>query len=150
MCFLTWVLSSRSDRRCGPAGRIRPSRARPAPLRSRRCGGAAALSTLQQKRSFFECFPYVCPEPVLVKISFLYINGAKTRLFTCKCPVPKERPVFSIEKCHESFVVFCPEPVLVNVRLHAFRQWPHCQNQGAFGSRTGRGRPLPRRCFACC
>jgi hypothetical protein len=24
---------------------------------------------------FFECFPYVCPEPVLVKRSFLYING---------------------------------------------------------------------------
>jgi hypothetical protein len=23
---------------------------------------------------FFECFPYVCPEPVLVKSSFLYIN----------------------------------------------------------------------------
>ena len=28
-------------------------------------------------RSFFECFPYVCPEPVLVKSSFLYINGSK-------------------------------------------------------------------------
>jgi hypothetical protein len=25
--------------------------------------------------SFFECFPYVCPEPVLVKRSFIYING---------------------------------------------------------------------------
>ena len=30
--------------------------------------------------SFFECFPYVCPEPVLVKRSFLYINGAKGRV----------------------------------------------------------------------
>eukprot|EP01046_Picozoa_sp_COSAG06_P050707 COSAG06_NODE_8098_length_2273_cov_6.646734_2_plen_155_part_00 len=27
---------------------------------------------------FFECFPYVCPEPVLVKRSLLYINGAKS------------------------------------------------------------------------
>ena len=26
---------------------------------------------------FVECFPYVCPEPVLVKWSFLYINGSK-------------------------------------------------------------------------
>jgi hypothetical protein len=26
---------------------------------------------------FFECFPYVCPEPVLVKLSFLYRNGSK-------------------------------------------------------------------------
>jgi hypothetical protein len=24
---------------------------------------------------FFECSPYVCPEPVLVKSAFLYING---------------------------------------------------------------------------
>jgi hypothetical protein len=30
---------------------------------------------------FFECFPYVCPEPVLVKCSFLYINGAKSGVF---------------------------------------------------------------------
>jgi hypothetical protein len=30
---------------------------------------------------FFECFPYVCPEPVLVKCSFLYINGSKTPFF---------------------------------------------------------------------
>ena len=30
-----------------------------------------------KKRSFFECFPYVCPEPVLVKCSFLCINGSK-------------------------------------------------------------------------
>jgi hypothetical protein len=28
-------------------------------------------------RSFFECFPYVCPEPVLVNSSFLCINGSK-------------------------------------------------------------------------
>jgi hypothetical protein len=26
-------------------------------------------------------FPYVCPEPVLVKCSFLYINGAKSGVF---------------------------------------------------------------------
>jgi hypothetical protein len=29
------------------------------------------------KRPLFECFPYVCPEPVLVKSSFLYVNGGK-------------------------------------------------------------------------
>jgi len=28
-------------------------------------------------QSFFECFPYVCPEPVLVKCSFLDMNGSK-------------------------------------------------------------------------
>jgi hypothetical protein len=27
-------------------------------------------------------FPYVCPEPVLVKRAFLYINGAKRPFFT--------------------------------------------------------------------
>jgi hypothetical protein len=30
-----------------------------------------------RKTAFFLSFPYVCPEPVLVKCSFLYINGAK-------------------------------------------------------------------------
>jgi hypothetical protein len=33
------------------------------------------------KRSVFECFPYVCPEPVLVKSSFLCINGSKRPFF---------------------------------------------------------------------
>jgi hypothetical protein len=28
-------------------------------------------------RSFFMSFPYVCPEPVLAKRSFIYINGSK-------------------------------------------------------------------------
>jgi hypothetical protein len=30
---------------------------------------------------FFECFPYVCPEPVLAKSSFSYINGSKMPCF---------------------------------------------------------------------
>ena len=30
-----------------------------------------------QKRVLFECFPYACPEPVLVKRSFSVQNGAK-------------------------------------------------------------------------
>jgi hypothetical protein len=30
-----------------------------------------------RKRSVFECFPYGCPEPVLVKRSHLYTNGYK-------------------------------------------------------------------------
>jgi hypothetical protein len=30
-----------------------------------------------RKTSFLEWFPYVCPEPVLAKCSFLYINGSK-------------------------------------------------------------------------
>jgi hypothetical protein len=32
-----------------------------------------------RKRHYFLSFPYVCPEPVLVKPCILYINGAKTR-----------------------------------------------------------------------
>jgi hypothetical protein len=47
---------------------------------------SASLSSVHfvsvcDKTVFFECFPYVCPEPVLVKSSFLYINGAKRPLF---------------------------------------------------------------------
>jgi hypothetical protein len=33
------------------------------------------MEYLQENASVFECFPYVCPEPVLVKRSFLYKNG---------------------------------------------------------------------------
>eukprot|EP01046_Picozoa_sp_COSAG06_P008783 COSAG06_NODE_449_length_15623_cov_50.097204_1_plen_44_part_10 len=28
--------------------------------------------------AFFEWFPYVCPEPILVKCLFLYINGQRS------------------------------------------------------------------------
>jgi hypothetical protein len=33
----------------------------------------------EEKRTFFWSFPYVCPEPVLVKCSFFYIDGSKRR-----------------------------------------------------------------------
>jgi hypothetical protein len=56
----------------------------------------------EEKRSFCWSFPYVCPEPVLVKCSFLYINGSKRPfLLTCRIdpagavppPVPVPAPV---------------------------------------------------------
>ena len=52
----------------------------PRPLRT--------LRAPEEKRSFFECFPYICPEPVLVKCSFLDVNGSKrpfllTRISSC-------------------------------------------------------------------
>jgi hypothetical protein len=34
---------------------------------------------LNENCRLFLSFPYVCPEPVLVKCSFLYINGSKSR-----------------------------------------------------------------------
>ena len=40
----------------------------------RRAGAAVCAVT---QRSPFLSFPYVCPEPVLVTCSFLYINGSK-------------------------------------------------------------------------
>eukprot|EP01051_Picozoa_sp_SAG22_P034890 SAG22_NODE_16082_length_333_cov_0.760684_1_plen_66_part_10 len=36
---------------------------------------------LLQENGLFLSFPYVCPEPVLVKRSFLYINGYKKTVF---------------------------------------------------------------------
>jgi hypothetical protein len=35
----------------------------------------------ETRRAFFECFPYVCPEPVLVKCSFIYIYAQKRTVF---------------------------------------------------------------------
>ena len=49
---------------------------------------------------FFE-FPYVCPKPVLVKCSFLYINGIR----------------IAILHARSSFPYVCPEPVLANRQL---------------------------------
>ena len=40
-----------------------------------------------RKRRFCE-FPYVCPEPVLVKLSFLYRNGAKLSSITATGVTP--------------------------------------------------------------
>ena len=39
-------------------------------------GCGSQMEQPEEKRSFFE-FSYVCPEPVLVKCSFVYINGSK-------------------------------------------------------------------------
>jgi hypothetical protein len=39
---------------------------------------AARCHPCEKRHSFFECCPYVCPEPVLVKWYILYINGAKS------------------------------------------------------------------------
>ena len=37
---------------------------------------------LRKNGPFFECCPYVCPEPVLAKRSHLFINGSKKTVFT--------------------------------------------------------------------
>jgi hypothetical protein len=37
--------------------------------------------TVRKTASFFECFPYVCPEHVLAKRPFLYVNGSKMPFF---------------------------------------------------------------------
>ncbi len=37
-----------------------------------------------EKRHSFLSFPYNCPEPVLVKCSFLYINDSKSGVFRTK------------------------------------------------------------------
>jgi hypothetical protein len=51
--------------------------------RRRPCGPPAAtrLAGGAETNTPFEWFPYVCPEPVLVKSSFIYINGSSKRPF---------------------------------------------------------------------
>eukprot|EP01046_Picozoa_sp_COSAG06_P079749 COSAG06_NODE_27141_length_599_cov_15.512000_1_plen_156_part_01 len=44
----------------------------------RQSSGASAF--IYRNVSFFECFPYVCPEPVLVKWSFLFTNGVAKKV----------------------------------------------------------------------
>jgi hypothetical protein len=38
-------------------------------------GASVISSSMLQHNGLFLRFPYVCPEPVLVKSSFVYING---------------------------------------------------------------------------
>ena len=57
---------------------------------------------LRTNGPFFECFPYVCPDPVAVQRSFLYTNGSKRPfLFTspCEATLPgSERSSSSLQK----------------------------------------------------
>ena len=66
------------------------------------------------KRSFFGSFPCLCPEPVLVKCSFLDINGSKRRVFTHRS---EAEPLTLVARkrslVFECFPYVCPEPVLV-------------------------------------
>jgi hypothetical protein len=77
---------------------------------------------------FFEYFPYVCPEPVLVKSSFQYTNGTKMGFLTWSAtPVARSSAMVrsdgigvskhSVRKhisLFECFPELGPEPVLVN------------------------------------
>jgi hypothetical protein len=64
---------------------------------SHQCRGPRRFR-LRKNGPFFECFPYVCSEPVLVKCSFLYRNGSK-------------RP-FLLARLELSFLVIIAEDVL--------------------------------------
>jgi hypothetical protein len=48
---------------------------------------SAGANLVRKTASFFECFPYVCPDPVLAKWSFLCINGSKMPFFSQGGPV---------------------------------------------------------------
>ena len=65
---------------------------RPAPS-STACASRGTRS-LQEKNGslFLECFPYVCPEPVWVKRSFLCINGSKSTVFAHHTSTANPRP----------------------------------------------------------
>jgi hypothetical protein len=50
-------------------------------VRSSSCLQGEAVVTPKKNATLFLSFPYVCPEPVLVNRSFLYINGSKSGVF---------------------------------------------------------------------
>ena len=54
-------------------------------------GGLQCDSQVRKTVSLFWSFPYVCPEPVLAKCSFLYINGSKMPFFAELRPMPSEQ-----------------------------------------------------------
>ena len=88
-------------------------------------GNCASEAMPEDKRSsFFGCFPCVCPEPVLVKSSFSFINGAKRRFYSPHWPSGGTFLAISIYPCYPivtqcvrptplclSVSYGCPEPV---------------------------------------
>eukprot|EP01046_Picozoa_sp_COSAG06_P033848 COSAG06_NODE_3492_length_5270_cov_2.545736_4_plen_254_part_00 len=74
-----------------------------------------------RKTYFFLSFSYVCPEPVLVKRSFLYINGSKVRFSHQIEPRGAERHrQHSVRHRHEKRRA--AEPERARARLPAVRQ----------------------------
>ena len=60
----------------------------PDPLKARRVAvttGRKVRLAIRERHSFLS-FPYVCPEPVLVKRSLLYINGSKSTVSYLRIP----------------------------------------------------------------
>jgi hypothetical protein len=73
---------------------------------------------LRKNGPFFECFPYVCPEPVLANSSFCIYQWLKKTVFAHpnKHGRLSDRPLPLVHKTvvfFECFSYVCPEPVLV-------------------------------------
>jgi len=93
------------------------------------------LLSVSENASLFECFLYVCPEPVLVKRSFFSIKWRKKTRFPHRrrrhphrCQRPAEKTPFMRHLCTVSrssnFPYDCPEPVLANIRVFS-TTWRH-------------------------
>ena len=77
--------------------------------------------------SWYECFPYVCPEPVLVKCSSLYINGSKSGVFRTpgKLKLAASAEIAASPTGRNTLLLlllrsFCPEPAVANSWSHFF------------------------------
>jgi hypothetical protein len=109
-----------------------PSSPCPSTIMSRNCACTVATpSTCRHKTHplFFECFPYVCPEPVLVKCSFLYINGSKSGVFRTpgKLKLAASAEIAASPTGRNTLLLllllrnFCPEPAVANSWSHFFK-----------------------------
>jgi hypothetical protein len=66
----------------------------PDPLKARRVAvttGRKVRLAIRERHSFLS-FPYVCPEPVLVKRSLLYINGSKSTVSYLRIQPSRRHP----------------------------------------------------------
>jgi hypothetical protein len=81
--LMLWKLQV-STRNHQPTAAARKFKPRPRGCRSELAAeerGGSMQGAGGAKNGFFSSFPYVCPEPVLAKCSFLYINGAQMPFF---------------------------------------------------------------------
>jgi hypothetical protein len=70
------------------------------------CNPSETYPEGKENGPFFECFFHVCPEPVLVKCSFLYLNRAKSGAFLLTSSMSASGYLQTEKKTHKIFLVF--------------------------------------------
>ena len=111
-------------------------------LGRRHCAAHIVLRAVLRENGLFWSFPYVCPEPVLVKRCTLIYKWLKKPVSLtvtfCACVVACLIDLHKNAHCLSDFPPACPEPVLVNGRVSSEKR---NQKRGRFPHRNASATP---------